>query len=120
MKKGEEKTLNKYEAMFIFPESVKDSELEEVLTGARDEIKKAGGEIDSTTRLGKRAFARKMNKQDAGHYAIVSFQMAKPDGLPALLARYKLDEQVFRVQIVRASEKPAAVAGEKGKKDGNA
>lgn len=109
--------MNKYEAMFIFPESLKDTALEEAMGKAKAEIKKLGGEVDSTTRLGKRAFARKMKKQDAGHYAILSFSLA-PEQVTPLLARYKLDEEVFRVQVVRATPATPAPAAKKEKGDG--
>jgi len=115
--------LNKYEAMVIFPEILKDAQLEEALGNVRGEIKKLGGEVESTTRLGRRAFARRMKKQDAGHYVIVTFKLGQ-DQVPPLLARLKLNEQVFRIQIVRASERPAAAAvaatAEEGRKHGNA
>ena len=65
--------MNKYEAMFIFPESLKD--IEEALGKVRGEIKKHGGDVESTTRLGKRMFARKMKKQDAGQYVIMTFKL---------------------------------------------
>lgn len=113
--------MNKYEAMIIFPEVLKDAQLEEALGTVRGEIKKLGGEVESTTRLGRRAFARRMNKQDAGHYVIVTFKFPQ-DQVTPLLARFKLNEQVFRVQIVRASERPAdavPVAAEEGRKHGN-
>ncbi len=108
--------MNKYEAMFIFPETVKDSALEETLGNVRAEMTKLGGKVDSTTRLGKRAFARKMGKQDAGHYAIISFSL-DPEQIKPLLARYKLDESVFRVQIMRAETTPV-LATKKEKADG--
>lgn len=96
--------MNKYEAMIIFPESLKD--IEEALGKVRAEIKKHGGEVESTTRLGKRVFARKMDKQDAGQYVIMTFKMAAEQIKP-LMTRFKMNEEIFRVQIVRA---PAVVA----------
>jgi ribosomal protein S6 len=108
--------VNRYEAMFILPESVKDEDLKGVLESACEEIKKLDGQIESQTRLGKRPFARKLGKETAGHYVIVTFKLA-PDKLSALQARYKLDERIFRVQITR-QEKPVPVntdkAGAKG------
>jgi len=98
--------VNKYEAMIILPETIKDEEFEKKLDQVAEEIEKLGGKVASKTRLGKRTFARQMQKKDAGYYAIVSFVIG-PDQIPALLARYKLNEDVFRVQIVRASETEA-------------
>lgn len=106
--------MNKYEAMIILPESVKDSDLEAELDRAADEIKKLGGTIESKTRLGKRAFARKMGKQESGHYVIVAFSLDTEKVQP-LMARYKLNENVFRVQILKATNAagaPAATAKE--------
>ena len=80
--------MNKYEAMFIFPESLKD--IEEALGKVRAEIKKHGGDVESTTRMGRRAFARKMEKQDAGQYVIMTFTMAE-DQIKLLMTRFKMN-----------------------------
>ena len=113
---GEEHVLNRYEAMFIFREDLKEEALEEALDKVRTEIKKVGGEVDSTTRLGRRAFARTMQKKSGGQYAIVVFRC---DGgqITPLLAKYKLNEEVFRIQVLRAEEPAAAEpAAEKAEK----
>lgn len=99
--------MNKYEAMFIFPESLKD--IEEALGKVRAEIKKHNGDVESTTRLGKRVFARTMEKQDGGQYVIMTFKMS-PDQVKPLMTRFKMNEEIFRVQIVRAPAVVAAVA----------
>ncbi len=102
--------MNTYEAMFIFPDSIKDSDLEEVLGRVKGEIKKLEGEATSTTRLGKRAFARRMKKQEAGHYVVITFKI---DGqhIRPLLAKYRLNEEILRVQIIKAPEGAGAPAG---------
>ena len=108
--------MNKYEAMIIFPESLKD--IEEALGKVRGEIKKHGGDVESTTRLGKRVFARKMEKQDAGQYVIMTFKMPT-DQVKPLMTRFKMNEEIFRVQIVRApAVVAAAVAGAEAKTHG--
>ena len=93
--------MNKYEAMIIFRESLKETEWDEAVESVRAEIKKQGGEMTSCTRLGKREFARPMQKQQGGHYGLVAFQLPG-DKVGALQARLKLNEQVFRVQVVTA------------------
>ncbi|NCC51609.1 MAG: 30S ribosomal protein S6 [Spartobacteria bacterium] len=90
-----------YEAMFIFPKILSAEELEDVITTVRTEIEKCGGTVNSTTRLGKRQFARVMQKQDAGHYVVITCDL-EGDQITPLLARYKLNDNVFRVQIVCA------------------
>jgi len=74
--------VNKYEAICIFPEALKDNELQDALNRAAAEIKKLGGEIEGTTRLGKRVFARTLKKQNSGHYAMINFQLRPPKNPP--------------------------------------
>lgn len=103
--------MNSYEAMFILREDLKEEAMEEALNKVRAEIKKVGGEVDKTTRLGRRAFARTMQKKTGGQYVIMLFRCAG-DQITPLLARYKLNEDVFRVQMLRAQEAAAAVPAE--------
>ena len=106
--------MNKYEAMIIFRDSLKDTDCDEAAEAVRAEIEKLGGKMTSNTRLGKREFARVMQKQQGGHYGLIAFQLAG-DKVAALQARLKLNEQVFRVQVVSA---PAVVAAPR-KDNGN-
>ena len=107
--------MNKYEAMVIFRESLKDTEWDDAVEAVRAEIEKLGGGVTSKTRLGKRDFARPMQKQQSGHYGLVAFRLAG-DKVAALQARLKLNEQVFRVQVVSAP--PVTAAPKKGTGDG--
>ncbi len=108
--------MNKYEAMIIFQENLKETDWDGAVDAVRSEIEKLGGKMTSSTRLGKRDFARPMQKQLSGHYGLIAFQLAG-DKVGALQARLKLNEQVFRVQVVSA---PPVVAApkQKGSTDG--
>lgn len=97
--------MNKYEAMIIFRESLKDTEWDEAVEAVKAEVEKLGGAMTSCTRLGKREFARTMKKQTSGHYALLALQL-DGDKVAPLLARLKLNEQVFRVQVVTAPANP--------------
>jgi ribosomal protein S6 len=101
--------MNKYEAMIIFPESMKDEQLDVALEKVAAEVEKQGGKVENKTRLGRRAFARLLKKHAAGQYAVLGFFL---DGqkIATLQARLKLNEEIFRVQVVRASEAPAQAA----------
>jgi ribosomal protein S6 len=92
-----------YEGMFILPKKLGDDDLDGALNSIREEIEKAGGDVQATTRLGKRGFARPMKKQDAGHYYVIDFEM-EGEQISDLLARLKLNENSFRVQIVKKVE----------------
>jgi len=97
--------VNKYEAIIIFRESLKDTDWDGAVEVVSKEIEKLGGKMTSCTRLGKREFAREMQKQNSGHYGLMALQL---DGsqVAAFQARLKLNEQVFRVQVVTAPEVP--------------
>ena len=97
--------MKKYEAMIIFQETLKETDWDGAVDAVRAEIEKLGGKLTSGTRLGKRDFARPMQKRLSGHYGLIAFQL-DGDKVGALQARLKLDEQVFRVQVVSA---PAVV-----------
>ena len=93
--------MNKYEAMIIFQENLKETDWDGAVDAVRSEIEKLGGKMTSSTRLGKRDFARPMQKRTSGHYGLIAFQLAG-DKVAALQARLKLDERIFRVQVVTA------------------
>jgi small subunit ribosomal protein S6 len=111
------KTLNKYAALFIFPTSLEEEQLDKAVDRACAEIEKLGGKIDGRRILGRRHFARPMKKMEAGCYVRVVFS-ADAGVISPVLARYKLNEDVFRVQIVRAEEEvPEEAAKEKAEAD---
>lgn len=98
-----------YEAMFIFPEALKEEGLDAAVDKVKGEIERCGGRVVSTTRLGRRAFARRLQKQQSGHYVVITFGL-EGEKIKALQARLKLNEEIFRVQIVCQAAKPAAPA----------
>ena len=91
--------MKKYDGLYIFAGNAKDDVLEASLTKAVAEIERFGGQIETQEILGKRAFARPMRKRENGVYAIVRFEL-DPAKVSELVNRYKLVEEVFRVQIL--------------------
>ena len=57
--------------------------------------------------LGKRTFARPMQKRENGVYALVRFEM-DPSKVRELVNRYRLVEEVFRVQILAVDDRREA------------
>lgn len=96
--------LKKYEALFVFVGSLKDEALEKTLERVNAEIERLGGTIESNENLGRRTFARPMKKRDNGVYVKTLFFL-EPDKIATLRARYRLSEDVFRVQIRNWSER---------------
>ena len=93
--------MKAYEGLFIFGDGLGEEGLEEALKSTIEEITSHGGEVTRTEKIGRRSFARPMNKKSSGYYTRLYFNLAA-DQVTALLSRYKLGDVVFRVQIVVA------------------
>jgi ribosomal protein S6 len=94
---------NLYEGLFIFPETLDEEGLDQAIAEVKVELEKLGGSIESSTRIGKKTFARPLKKQKAGIYVVLMFKI-EGTKLDALKARLKLATNVFRHQFVAASE----------------
>jgi len=99
--------MKKYDGLYIFAGNAKDDVLESNLTKAVSEIERFGGKVESQDILGKRTFARPMHKRENGVYALVRFEM-DPAKVKELVNRYRLVEEVFRVQILAVDERREA------------
>ena len=95
-----------YEGLFIFPETLEEETLDLAITRVKEELESLGGSLESTTRMGKKNFARPLKKQKAGYYVVM---MIKLDGsnVDAFKKRLKLATDVFRSQFVLAEESEA-------------
>lgn len=98
--------MNKYEAMFIFPDAFSEEQLDNAVGHIKSEIEKIGGQIDSATRLGRRSFAREMAKTKAGQYIVITFLLPGKE-IEALKSNLRFNEDIFRMQIFRVEEKNA-------------
>ena len=108
--------MKKYEGMFIFPASTQDEALNAVIERSVAEMTNLGGVIESTETLGRKTFARPMAKQDSGIYVRVRFEF-DPANIKPLLARYALDEEVFRFHAFLRNERlEAEVAADKARR----
>jgi ribosomal protein S6 len=96
-----------YEGLFIFPETLDEDTLDLAITRVKEELENLEGTLESTTRMGKKNFARPMKKQKAGYYVVMTIKL---DGrqLDAFKKRLKLATDVFRSQFVLAEEAEAA------------
>ena len=96
--------MKKYDALYIFAGQAKDEVLENYIEKALAEVTRLGGTVVSKEVLGKRAFARPMRKRESGVYVAVRFEF-DPAKVSELVNRYKLVEEVFRVQILAVDER---------------
>ena len=99
--------MKKYDALYIFVGISKDDALNANLEKALAEVARVGGNVLTTESLGKRMFSRPMSKKDNGVYVKVRMEL-DPAKVSELLARYRLVEEVFRVQILAVDERREA------------
>ena len=99
--------MRKYDALYVFVGISKDDALEACLEKAVAEITKLGGNVVSSESLGKRAFSRRLSKRDSGVYVKVRFEI-DPLKVKELVNRYRLVEEVIRVQILAVDERREA------------
>ena len=100
--------MKKYDGLYIFAGNAKDDVLESNFAKAIAEIERFGGKVESQDILGKRTFARPMHKRENGVYALVRFEL-DPSKVKELVNRYRLVEEVFRVQILAVDDRREAV-----------
>ena len=91
--------MKKYDALYIFVGIAKDDALEAYLDKALAEVERFGGKVLEKVSLGRRSFSRPMKKRENGVYVKVRLEL-DPANVDALVKRYKLVEEVFRVQIL--------------------
>ena len=108
--------MKKYDALYIFVGIAKDDALEANLEKALAEVTRIGGNVLEKVQLGKRMFSRPMKKREAGVYVKVRLEL-DPAKVDELVKRYKLVEEVFRVQILAVDDRrEAKIAGERAER----
>lgn len=97
----------KYEALFIFAGGVKEDALDKAIERSVAEIEKLGGVIEKTESLGRRTFARTMEKHDHGIYVKIRF-VIDAQQIDKIHVRFRHNEDCFRLQIVTRNERVEA------------
>ncbi len=92
-----------YEGLFIFPDTLDEEGLDQAVVRVKEELEKLGGTLESTTRMGKKDFARPLKKQKAGFYVVLMFRL-EGTKIDAFKKRLTLATDVFRSQFVLADE----------------
>ena len=108
--------MKKYDALYIFVGIAKDDVLEANLEKALAEVTRLGGNVLEKVQLGKRVFSRPMKKRESGVYVKVRLEL-DPAKVDELVKRYKLVEEVFRVQILAVDDRrEAKIASERAER----
>jgi ribosomal protein S6 len=96
--------MRKYDGLYIFAGSARDEALDKMVESACAEITNLSGRIITKDVQGRKTFARPMQKRDNGVYVKIRFEI-DPDAMAKLTKRYRLVEDVFRVQFLAVDER---------------
>ncbi len=107
--------MKTYDATFIFSTGLDQPEIDNGIGAVRSEIEKLGGSAEQVVSLGRRSFARTMNKQNEGIFVMMRFNL-DPTKMDALNGRLKLNTSIFRTQILVAGSSPLNASGQKKEK----
>ena len=94
-----EKTLNKYETLFIVDVTKGDENVTEVVERFKSLIAE-NGTVDELTEWGKRKLAYPINDMTEGYYEIIDFTAA-PEFIAELDRLLGLNESVMRYMTIR-------------------
>ena len=100
--------MRKYDGLYIFAGQAKDDVLAGMIDKALAEVMRLGGNVLAQEVIGKPKDAYPMHKCERGVYVLVRFEL-DPSKVSELVKRYRLVEEVFRVQILAVDERREAV-----------
>ncbi len=94
--------MKRYEGLFILNIAGKEEGVKDVIDHISADITTAGGKVETVQKMEKRPFARAASrKHQSGFYVNFIFQ-SEPAVLPGLRAKFRLNEDVFRVAFTEA------------------
>ncbi len=101
-------TKTRYEALLILDTQGKEDSVKDTIDRLEKEFVKEGAEIEHIQKMDKRPFNYAAGHLDAGYYVNYVFHAA-PGTVEKLLARFKLDDSVYRQYYSKLKAKSAAV-----------
>jgi len=103
--------VKRYEGLFILNTTGKDEGVPDLIEKIKKDIEAAGGKVETTQKMEKKAFSRVADKKSSsGYYLNVIFE-CPPEALAGLRHRFGMNDDVFRVLFTSAPAlKPATAA----------
>ena len=98
---------HRYEGLLALNVKGKEDGAQKIIERLEKEFKAEGCEIESVQKMDTRHFSYVAGKLDSGFYVNFVFA-APPEALNKLQTRFKLDEDVYRQQYGRLSDKKKA------------
>jgi small subunit ribosomal protein S6 len=94
----------RYEALLVLNAQGKEDSVREIIERLESEFQKEGAQMEQVQKMDKRQFSYMAGPLDAGYYVNFVFN-ADPAVIAKLLAKFKLDPEVYRQNYERLPEK---------------
>jgi ribosomal protein S6 len=94
----------RYEALLVLNAQGKEESVREIIERLESEFQKEGAQMEQVQKMDKRQFSYVAGPLDAGYYVNFVFN-ADPAVIAKLLAKFKLDPEVYRQNYERLPEK---------------
>ena len=94
----------RYEALLVLNAQGKEDTVREIIERLESEFQKEGAQIEQVQKMDKRQFSYVAGPLDSGYYVNFIFD-GDPGVIAKLLAKFKLDPEVYRQSYERLPEK---------------
>ncbi len=98
---------NRYEGLLVLNVKGTEDTTKDIIDRLEGEFKKEGAEIEQVQKMDKREFSYAAGPLDAGYFVNFVFK-AEPTIIERLLAKFKLDGEVYRQHYQRLAAKKVA------------
>src|SRR6184192_4822359 len=95
---------NRYEALLVLNAQGREETVKEIIDRLESEFQKEGAQIEQVQKMDRRQFYYVAGPLDSGYYVNFVFN-ADPGVIAKLLAKFKLDPEVYRQNYERLPEK---------------
>ena len=98
---------HRYEGLLVLNLKGKEDSAQKVIERLEKDFRTDGAEIESVQKMDQRHLSYVAGKLDSGYFVNFVFQ-CEPAALEAIKTRFKKDDDVYRQQYVRLSDKKQA------------
>ena len=92
--------MNKYEMYYIIDNAVSDEDKDAVIAKFEDIIKKSGGAVEKSEKVGAKKLAYPINYKEEGYYVLLTFE-SDPSLIVELNRVAGIDDRILRRMVVK-------------------
>ncbi len=98
---------HRYEGLLVLNIKGREDGAQKIIDRIEKDIAAEGCTLESVQKMDTRHFSYVAGKLDSGFYVTIAFA-AEPAALDRLKAKFKMDDDIYRHQYARLSDKPQA------------